>query len=159
MDLTPERLRSENFVLDAHQKQIIRLRLKLESEKLLGIPYKFGAEWIDYSKPPAEIDCSELVEGVYRINGLKMPDGSQNQYNFTLATETPQMGDLGFFGRDGDINKVYHVGMVYDGDFFIEARGFDPKRNFETGKVILRHRAAWERFNNFLGYRSHSKLL
>lgn len=170
MDLTPERLKSDTFVLDAHQKDIIRLRLKLEAEKLLGIPYKMAkteeeknasvGKWIDLTKLPVNLDCSGLTNGVYRKVGMKLPHGSRNQFNFTVATNNPQHGDLGFFGDDGDINRVTHVGMLYDPDFFIEARGFQKNANFETGKVILRHRKFWEAYKpHFLGYRAHAKLL
>lgn len=148
----------EDFRLNDHQKKEIRRQLFVTADGLLGVPYEFGAEWKDYSVKPLAIDCSEMLEGVYKINGLKQKDGSQNQYNFTIPTPNPQIGDLAFFGRGGKPHKIYHVGMVYDADQIIEARGFQPGSSFETGKVILRPRANWERYKNFVGYRVHPKL-
>lgn len=138
-------------------KNEIRRGLVIQAEKLIDIPYKMGAEWTDFSKLPKELDCSELVEGVYRIMKLQIPDGSQNQFNFTIATETPKIGDLCFFGRDKDITKIYHVGILYSDKEIIEARDFDGRD--WTGKVILRERKAWENWKNFCGYRSHPKLV
>ena len=151
---------SSDESLSVHQKETIRLALVETARKYIGVPYKYGAEWTDYTKPPEALDCSEFVEGVYHLNGLKMPDGAQSQYNFTVHTPTPQMGDLAFFGKGGDINQIYHVGIVLNDTAIIEARGFDPKSSFETGKVIVRPRSRWEAYlPSFVGYRSHSKLL
>lgn len=148
----------EHPELSLHQKETLRMGLVDKARLLLGIPYDFGAEWVDISKPPEALDCSELVENVYKQNGLRMPDGSQNQFIFTSSTGNPLPGDLGFFGRGGNPYQVYHVGMVFDTYSVIEARGFDPKSSFETGKVILRPRLAWEKYSSFLGWRKHPKL-
>src|SRR3990167_6741491 len=88
--------------LDDHQKTIIRTTLVKTARMLLGIPYVFGVEWVNYSLPPVALDCSEMTEGIYRVNGLKMPDGSQNQFDFTTPTGNPFPGDLAFFGRGGN---------------------------------------------------------
>ena len=147
-------------VLDAHQKETIRKALVNEAVKLLGVRYQFGYEWSDYTKMPEAMDCSELTEACYLINGLKMPDGSQNQFNWTIPTGNPLPGDLGFFGRGGKPEQVYHVGMIAGPLDVIEAIGFDPKASFETGKVIFRPRAKWEAYlPNFLGWRSHPRLI
>lgn len=141
------------------QKDDIRIKLLMFSQKLLDIPYEYGAEWDDHKQIPLSLDCSELVEGVYNHFGIKMPDGSQNQHNFTIETKYPKSADLAFFGRGGNPNKIYHVGLVYDASNIIEARAFDPHVTFPTGKVILRPRERWENYCNFVGYRSHPKLV
>lgn len=148
------------IVLDGHQRQVIRDALVMRAQALLGILYDYGAEWTDYSKLPVSLDCSEMTRGIFKTEGLKMPDGSQNQFNFTLPVvkEKALPGDLAFFGKGGDILKVYHVGMIFDLQHIIEARGFDSKASFPTGKVITRPRENWENYCNFLGYRAHPKL-
>lgn len=144
--------------LNDHQKDTIRAALVAEGKKLVGIPYVFGAEWTDFSKKPEALDCSELVEGVFHLNGLKMPDGSQAQYDFCVHSPTPRPGDLAFFGRGGKENQVYHVGMVFDDHDILEARAFDPAASFKTGEVILRDLTKWTGYKNFLGFKSHPKL-
>lgn len=144
--------------LDEHQIEVLRRALITTARPLLGIPYEFGAEWNDLTKLPLTLDCSEMVENVYKINGLTMPDGSQNQFDFTLPAANPLPGDLVFFGRGGNVKQIYHVGLVFDGLNILEARGFQPGAGFETGKVILRFRHLWERYKNFVGYRVHPKL-
>ena len=149
-----------NGDLDIHQKETLRLEIVGYARKLLGIPYEYGAEWVDHIIKPNSLDCSELVEGVYDLSKLKMPDGSQNQYDFTIPTLNPQPADLAFFGKGGNIKKIYHVGLIMDNLNIIEARGYQPQSDFETGKVITRPRINWENFKpNFIGYRSHPKLI
>lgn len=144
--------------LDEHQRDTIRKALADTARKLLGVPYVYGAEWTDYSKPPVALDCSELTEGVFNINGLRLPDGSQNQYNYCVHSPSPTIGDLAFFGRGGKPDQIYHVGMVYSDTDIIEARGYQPESHFDTGKVILRPITAWIIYPNFIEFRSHPKI-
>lgn len=147
--------------LDQATKDRLRREVVDAAMKLLGVPYERGAEWTDYSIIPKTVDCSEKIEGVFVPRGLKMPDGSQNQYNFLSAFPVagkPRPGDVGFFGRGKRPTEIYHSGLVgYDG-MVIEARAFDPKAKFETGKVILRPVEKWENFERFIGWYSHPKL-
>lgn len=141
------------------EKQAIRERLVIFASKLIDIPYEFGAEWVDFKEIPKALDCSELTQGVYGHIGIKLIDGSQNQYDFTKPSSTYAIGDLCFFGRGGNHSKIYHVGMIYDKDTVIEARAFDPTASFETGKVILRPLVKWMGYKNFCGIRSHPRLV
>lgn len=154
-----EKKADNTSTLDAHQKETLRTAIINTARPLLGIPYVWGAEWTDYSLPPDGLDCSELVEGCYKINGLKMPDGSQNQFDFTIPTGTPLPGDLAFFGKGGKPSQIYHVGLIFDVANIIEARGHQLGSSFETGKVILRPISAWQSYVNFCGFRSHPKLI
>ena len=160
---------NEPSVLDVQMKEEVRVKLVQESMLLIGIPYEFKAEWTDFAQLPKKLDCSEMLEGLYArvarelniVKLLPMPDGSHNQYNYTqpIAEENAQPGDLCFFGHDANATKIYHVGMVFDLKNIIEARGFDPKATFETGKVILRPRERWEHYTNWRGYRRHPALV
>jgi cell wall-associated NlpC family hydrolase len=144
--------------LNDHQKNTLREALVSEGSKLIGIKYEFGAEWTDYSKLPETLDCSEMVGGIFHLNGLKMPDGSQAQYNFCVHSPAPRPGDLAFFGRGGKEQEIYHVGMVFDEHDILEARAFDPGASFKTGCVILRDLQKWTSYKNFVGFMSHPKL-
>ena len=155
--------------LDDHQKGVIRASIVEIAKTCLGISYAEGktqadfdagvGQWRDLSKLPATLDCEGLVRGCYLKAGLKMPEGSQHQFDFTVATASPKIGDLAFFGHGKNILQIYHVGLVYDDSRIIEARFLQPESNFETGKVILRPRGNWVMFANFCGYRSHPKLI
>lgn len=143
----------------------LRKAIVLQAEKLLGVPYRMRqpyekdwsiGKWVDLNKPPESLDCSGLVEGVFRYAGLKMPHGSQQQFDFTVYADAPQPGDLAFFRKDKGKGRVYHVGIVFDEKFMIEARDKDSRE--WTGKVCLRERSAWENYANFAGYRRHPDL-
>lgn len=141
------------------EKKAIREKLVMFASKLLDIPYKYGSEWKDFKVIPTEVDCSELLEGIFNHIGLKMPDGSQNQFDFTIPFSEYSIGDLIFLGRGAKSGQIYHSGMVYDKDQVIEARAYDKEASFETGKVILRPLAKWMGSQNFCGIRSHPRLV
>lgn len=147
--------------LTDEQKTAFRKNLISSAHKLLGIPYKKGAEWVHYDVLPEFLDCSEMVEGLYALQKINpaMPDGSWNQFAFTVPTAKPRIGDLAFFGRGGKPTEIYHSGIVFDDHQIIECRDFDKNARFKTGEVILRPRKNWEDYANFVGYRSHPKLL
>lgn len=150
----------EKLQPDEAQKK--RLTLQQEFCKILGVKYKFGAEWIDRTKNPEFTDCSEANEGVVLISGLPMPDGAQAQFDFLLAAPEgykPQVGDFGFFGHDKSMSKIYHTGMIYDANNMIEARAYDPRATFKTGEVILRPIAKWLAWKDFVGFRVHPMLI
>jgi cell wall-associated NlpC family hydrolase len=148
--------------IDENTKSLIRTKLVAEATKLIGIPYEFGAQWNNHTMKPKALDCSEATRGICLIAGAMMnlakevflPDGSQNQFYVTIPVtiEKALPGDFAFLGRNAHPEKIYHVGMLYDAQFIWEARAFDPKASFETGKVILRDRKKWEASPSFVGY-------
>lgn len=154
-------------VRNLDEKLKIRGRIVEVAATLLGIKYRMRkldetdwriGKWTDQSKLPESLDCSGLVEGVFRNVGLKLPHGSQNQFNATMSVDVPRRGDLAFAAKDKDINKVDHVGIVYDDARIIEARAFQKGASFVTGEVILRPISKWMAWNKFVGFRSHEEL-
>ena len=160
---------SDILNLTDEQKIEIRNAIVETAKSCLNIPYDIEpggkvawtgrGKWTDLTKPPVSLDCSGLAAGCVKKNGLKFPDGALAQYNFTVATDKPRPGDFAFFADKKDITKVDHVGIVYDDTYMIEARKLNPKASFPTGMVILRPRSIWEKWENFVGYRSHPKLI
>jgi len=142
------------------EKLNIRMKIQVELKALLGTLYLRGAEWTDFSIAPTHLDCSELVEVVFRKLGLMMPDGAANQYAFLKSYEvsSPHPGDVGFFieSENGDpgrpLGTVYHSGVVYDDHTVIEARG-KP-----YNKVITRPLIVWNQWKNFGGWFEHPEL-
>lgn len=152
---------NKDELLTTPQKAALRSDLVESARKLLnaGVKYEFGAEWTNYAVIPDALDCSEMIEGIFNLHGLKMPDGSQHQFDSTVLQPKPQPGDLAFLGRGGNSRQIYHVGMVFDDENIIECRAFDPDASFKTGAVILRPRKNWVNYKNWISYTSHYKLI
>jgi cell wall-associated NlpC family hydrolase len=78
-----------------------------------GVPYLWGG-----TDPKKGLDCSGLVQLVYRQLGVSLPRTSQEQQN--AGTEVPlaqaQPGDLVFFGE-----PAHHVGIYAGGGTMIDA--------------------------------------
>lgn len=112
----------------------------------LGRPYLFGAKWaLADDEPKGPVDCSGFIRWCYHKGGLVIPDGSFYQYRATEPVDgVPAPTDLAFFLREG---TPHHVGMLFDNDWVIEARG-EP-----YNKVIRRPRKKWEAFHEFSGWR------
>lgn len=99
-----------------------------------GVPYHLGAEWVDLSRRPARLDCSESIEGICKRNGIYMVDGSANQEAYCRAKGTYRGGPAGvewarripgalLFRRAGTAGlAVGHVVMVRTPNSTCEAR-------------------------------------
>lgn len=98
----------------------------------LGVPYLWGGtSW-------RGLDCSSLVQLVYRMGGDIIPRDADQQHDCLSKTVSPQalqIGDLIFFGRQ----SITHVGMALDNQTYIHAEGdrynrvvinsFDPQNS------------------------------
>jgi cell wall-associated NlpC family hydrolase len=84
------------------------------ARRYLGVPYVFGG-----TNPAVGLDCSGLVQLVFRQLGMVLPRTAQQQYNATVRVSRDQLqpGDLVFFARTyADPNDwITHVG-IYAGD-------------------------------------------
>ncbi len=90
------------------------------ARRYLGVPYVFGG-----TNPATGLDCSGLVQLVYRQLGVQLPRTAQLQYNATARIPDDQLqpGDLVFFARTyADPNDwVTHVGIYIGGGQQINA--------------------------------------
>jgi cell wall-associated NlpC family hydrolase len=84
------------------------------ARRYLGVPYVFGG-----TNPSVGLDCSGLVQLVFRQLGIGLPRTAQQQYEATLRVSRAdlQPGDLVFFARTyaDPHDWVTHVG-IYIGD-------------------------------------------
>jgi hypothetical protein len=84
------------------------------ARRYLGVPYLFGGV-----NPAIGLDCSGLVQLVYRQVGLSLPRTAQQQYDATsrVGRDDLQPGDLVFFARTyaDPHDWITHVG-IYLGD-------------------------------------------
>lgn len=113
----------------------------------IGKQYQFGVEVRGREKDPEVFDCSELVEWFFGRLGIKVPDGSFNQYPFTSALQPWQRAplDLGF-RRRVDTGRVFHVGILLDANWIIHAKGRDYG-------VVLESADAFQNSSTFGGWR------
>lgn len=113
----------------------LKNKLQQIGYKLKGLDYLFGAE-VDLSlsiddviKNKTKFDCSEMIEWLYYKIGIRVPDGSYNQFNAStdIDEDTTTIGDLVFKKRD---NKICHVGMIIETKpsiMILEADGYSKK--------------------------------
>jgi len=86
----------------------------------LGVPYVFGG-----SDPATGLDCSGLVQLVFRQAGFALPRTAQQQYAATARVGRDQLqpGDLVFFARTyaDPHDWITHVGIYIGGGSQINA--------------------------------------
>lgn len=88
---------------------------KLRNDALLylGSPYLWGG------KTPMGIDCSGLIQMLFRLQGWLIPRDSIQQWRFLTPTlSAPRAGDVLFFKDRGAIS---HVGILYDDDTLLHS--------------------------------------
>lgn len=90
------------------------------SKQYLGVPYVWGGT------TPKGFDCSGLTQFSYRRIGINIPRTSRSQFRYGAYIPPNRLdllrpGDLVFFGRNGDPNRVHHVGIFAGGDDFVHA--------------------------------------
>lgn len=106
------------------------------ARRFVGVtPYVWGGT------TPAGFDCSGLTMYSYRQIGVNIPRTSREQYRFGAFIPPDRLdllkpGDLVFFGRGGDPNRVHHVGMFAGGDDFVHA----PQTGMRVSVSSLRAR-------------------
>lgn len=106
------------------------------AQQFLGKPYHWAAHGpgtCPTGVHPTCFDCSGLTWYSYNKIGVTIPRTSRSQFKAGQHIPPDRLdlllpGDLVFFGRDGDPNRVHHVGIYVTGGTFIHAPG--------TGDVV-----------------------
>jgi cell wall-associated NlpC family hydrolase len=90
------------------------------ARRYLGVPYVFGG-----TNPAVGLDCSGLVQLVFRQVGVNLPRTAQQQYDATVHIPRDQLqpGDLVFFARTyaHPNDWITHVGIYIGGGQQINA--------------------------------------
>jgi gamma-D-glutamyl-L-lysine dipeptidyl-peptidase len=105
------------------------------AESFIGVPYLWGGT------TALGLDCSGLVQQVYRLNGVALPRDADQQAMLGRRVEEARAGDLMFFGTQ----SVTHVALATSPTEFIHA----PMK----GGVVERGRLGADR--NLLGIRRY----
>ena len=105
------------------------------AESFIGVPYMWGGT------TALGLDCSGLVQQVYRLNRVALPRDADQQAMLGRRVEEARAGDLMFFGAQG----VTHVALATSASEFIHA----PMK----GGVVEHSRLGGDR--NLLGIRRY----
>ncbi len=107
----------QNIALVEAKKEVLEMR-KLIVQSVLsweGIKYRWGG------RTKAGVDCSGLVQRVFRDHGINLPRTSYDQFRqgVGIAKSKLQPGDLVFFNTNGA--GASHVGIYISNGNFISA--------------------------------------
>lgn len=105
---------TENFV----DNNNIRESLVKSAKKFINVPYLWGG------RSYFGIDCSALVQLVYKIHGIALPRDADKQAELGEArdfVEESEPGDLAFF--EDETGFISHVGLVLSPFKLIHASG------------------------------------
>ena len=82
----------------------------------IGTPYKYGG------KLPNSVDCSLLVQTVFKYHGFSLPRtaAEQSKVGIRVEKENLQMGDRIYF-YDPGTSRIGHTGIYISDDRFIHA--------------------------------------
>ncbi|MES2617355.1 MAG: NlpC/P60 family protein [Bacteroidota bacterium] len=115
-------IRGQQYELKANLKPNhhlpLSLRLVNTAKSFLNTPYLWGGRCF------MGIDCSGLMQVVFKANGINLPRDTKQQIIFGNDIQFSQLepGDLVFFSRPG-LNKVSHVGMMINKSEIIHSSG------------------------------------
>ena len=104
------------YGLEKKTKKFLRDEIGGNAIEYLGTPYLWGGRTV------FGIDCSGLIQQVYRSVGYFLPRDAyqQAEEGKLVKFDAKKQGDLAFFIRE---NKIIHVGIVLEDNKIIHARG------------------------------------
>ncbi|MEZ5314609.1 MAG: NlpC/P60 family protein [Chlamydiales bacterium] len=127
-------------------KHLNRQQLIEEAYLFLDTPYLWGGRSSYLSNPVASVDCSGLINLLYRAQGLMIPRNAHDQFLFGKQIHDLQPGDPLYFARD---KRISHVILKLEEDLFIEAPSSGKAiRLLRLGKEIEEKKGEWRIFDS-----------
>ena len=106
-------LESRHLQAIAEIPETIEAKRKLlieDAQRMTGVPYLWGG------MSGNGIDCSGFAQLLHRWIGIEIPRDADMQCDAAHPVEPPhEVGDLFFFGENGEQRKVTHVGISLGG--------------------------------------------
>lgn len=117
--------------MGAAKNPVLARKLVDKARTYEGIKYRYGAEPSLSEEPPKALDCSELIERVFKLvdGAPKLPDGSRYQAASSLTKKCSTeealntVAALLFITKNGKHSGVNHVGLSCGDGTVIEANG------------------------------------
>lgn len=114
-----------------------RVLIPLLAKQFLGSPYCWGGRSAydsNNKKQVTSVDCSCLINLVYRVAGLMIPRNSRSQCKFAIPVASGKLlkpGDLIFFADASRVIPfVWHVVLYMGNNMILESQG--KERPFKT---------------------------
>lgn len=105
--------------------------LKLTINKYMNAPYLWGG------KTPFGIDCSGLVQQIFKLCGYNLKRDAIQQYQqgaIVASFGEAKPGDLAFFRNESD--HISHVGIIMEDQGFIHASGYVRKDKLDENGIF-----------------------
>ncbi len=99
-------------------KELNREQLIREAKQFLGAPYLWGGRSSFLYGIIASVDCSGLINLLYRAQGITIPRNAHEQSCFGKRTTNPLPGDPLYLAKE---ERVSHVVLKLNDDFFLES--------------------------------------
>ncbi|MCC5832758.1 MAG: C40 family peptidase [Chlamydiales bacterium] len=130
-----------------------RRQMVKEARRFLGAPYLWGGRSSYFSDPVASIDCSGLINLLYRAQGIAIPRNAHDQFLFGKAIESLRPGDPLFLAKE---QRVNHVILKLEDYLFIEAPETGRAvRLLKLGKEIREENGRWHIFDRPHSYKGY----
>jgi hypothetical protein len=111
-----------------------RPQLLQEAKQFLGKPYLWGGRG-------SNVDCSGLINLLYRAQGIPIPRDAHDQFLFGRGVSTLLPGDPLYLAKE---DRISHVILKFEGDMFIESPETGKKvRLLKEGEDILQEGGRW----------------
>lgn len=131
-----------------NSKQLIR-----DAEQFLDLPYLWGGRASALPNTIASVDCSGLINLLYRAQGICIPRNAHDQYLVGRPVEMMQPGDALYLAKE---KRVTHVVLKMADGVFIEAPQSGQRvRLLHEGKEYWREGERWHfqgREGSYVGY-------